>query len=367
MQIYKVTNIVNGRFYIGKEKRNNKNYLGSGIMINNAIKKYGRKNFKKEIIQVCETEEEWNNAERYWIKELNSFYPIGYNIGQGGEGGDNISNNPNYEQIIENLKEGQKFAFRPYLTDEQRKRRSENAKEKNAKGIFGRTGKPHTLETRKKMSESGTGKIRTEEHCKNISKALKGKTLEEKLGKERADIIKQKISKARTGVPRTEETKQKLSVVNKGQIPWNKGKTGLNLSEETKKKIGLANKGKVRTEEFKKNVSEFHKGRKDTLKTRKRKSESMKGKKKSVEHCNNISKALKGNIPWNKGKLLEELVGKERADEIKRRNSESQKGKTYSEEYKKKMSESLKGRIFTKEHREKISIARKGKKYKKAV
>ena len=41
MQIYKTTNLVNGKVYVGQEKWNNPNYLGSGKILRLAIKKYG--------------------------------------------------------------------------------------------------------------------------------------------------------------------------------------------------------------------------------------------------------------------------------------------------------------------------------------
>ena len=49
MVIYCTTNLINGKKYIGSDTNNNPYYLGSGVSIIKAIKKYGRNNFKKEI------------------------------------------------------------------------------------------------------------------------------------------------------------------------------------------------------------------------------------------------------------------------------------------------------------------------------
>ena len=50
---YKTTNIINEKFYYGvhSSDKDNDNYLGSGKLLLKAIKKYGRENFKREIIQ----------------------------------------------------------------------------------------------------------------------------------------------------------------------------------------------------------------------------------------------------------------------------------------------------------------------------
>jgi group I intron endonuclease len=86
MVIYKTINLVNGKIYIGKDSKNNKYYLGGGKLIKLAIKKYGRKNFKKEILEFCNSIDELNKKEKYWVDLLNSRdKKIGYNILVGGE------------------------------------------------------------------------------------------------------------------------------------------------------------------------------------------------------------------------------------------------------------------------------------------
>lgn len=87
MIIYKTTNMVNGKFYVGQDSKNDPSYFGSGLLINKSIKKYGLENFKKEILEYCNSKEELNNREKFWISEL-SATTLGYNIANGGSGGD---------------------------------------------------------------------------------------------------------------------------------------------------------------------------------------------------------------------------------------------------------------------------------------
>ncbi len=86
MIIYKTTNLINGKYYIGKDEKNNPEYLGSGKILKFAIKKYGIENFKKEILEICKTRDELNEREVFWINSL-SATTLGYNITDGGTGG----------------------------------------------------------------------------------------------------------------------------------------------------------------------------------------------------------------------------------------------------------------------------------------
>ncbi|MCK9575515.1 MAG: GIY-YIG nuclease family protein [Candidatus Pacearchaeota archaeon] len=121
MVIYKTTNLINGKIYIGKDCRNNPKYIGSGKLLRFAIIKYGKSNFKKEIIDTADTNKELCEKEIYWINIYNSTSRIiGYNITVGGEGGDTYANNP---LIDKNRK----------FTDEHKQKISENHHDVNGK------------------------------------------------------------------------------------------------------------------------------------------------------------------------------------------------------------------------------------------
>jgi len=98
MEIYKITNLINNKIYIGKDATSDKNYYGSGVYIKKAILKYGKSNFTKEVIDKCDNYEELSIKEKYWI----GFYKKSenlYNLTDGGDGGDTWSNNPNIESL----------------------------------------------------------------------------------------------------------------------------------------------------------------------------------------------------------------------------------------------------------------------------
>lgn len=94
--IYVTTNHINNKKYIGQRKYDKygkwKDYLGSGIVLNKAIEKYGKENFSKEIIEKCYSKNELNEKEIYWIEyydavKSNEFY----NVASGGDGGNTIA------------------------------------------------------------------------------------------------------------------------------------------------------------------------------------------------------------------------------------------------------------------------------------
>jgi group I intron endonuclease len=88
MHIYKTTNKITGKFYIGKEVGYKTYYLGSGKLLLQAIEKHGKENFIKETLEHCNSVEQLNEREIYWINKLNALGNQGYNMAAGGSGGD---------------------------------------------------------------------------------------------------------------------------------------------------------------------------------------------------------------------------------------------------------------------------------------
>jgi hypothetical protein len=85
--IHFFTNIINNKIYISKSKLNDPAYLGSGLQITGAIKKYGKSKFIKTILEEC-SDLDVNSREIFWIEYFNSTdNSIGYNISKGGSGG----------------------------------------------------------------------------------------------------------------------------------------------------------------------------------------------------------------------------------------------------------------------------------------
>ena len=86
--IYITTNLINGKRYIGQRKFSDgwTTYLGSGKRFKEAIKKYGRKNFVRSIVDIGYSRKELNDKEISLIKFLNAVDSRNfYNISEGGE------------------------------------------------------------------------------------------------------------------------------------------------------------------------------------------------------------------------------------------------------------------------------------------
>lgn len=94
--IYKITNTLNGKFYIGSHRTKNINdsYMGSGKLLKRAYEKYGIENFTKEILFIFDTAEEMYAKEAEIVNEDFLLEENTYNVKCGGYGGWDFANKP---------------------------------------------------------------------------------------------------------------------------------------------------------------------------------------------------------------------------------------------------------------------------------
>jgi GIY-YIG catalytic domain/NUMOD3 motif len=219
--IYLVTNIDNGKIYVGKstqrlKKRISNHYQNSKISNShfyNALKKYPKENFNWEILEEIEIEnkillnEKLNKLEKLYIERFNSTNrDVGYNMTTGGEGCflmEDVKEKIRKAQIGENNSMYKKIPWN-----------------KGLKGYMvpWNKGIPCEEETKKKISKNRKGKTAGKNHPM--------------YGKHQTEEAKQKISKSKIGVPMHEKTKEALKKANTGSIPWNKG-----LTKETDERV----------------------------------------------------------------------------------------------------------------------------------
>lgn len=172
--VYQTTNLVNNKKYIGfcsKTPNESTTYLGSGVMLSRAIDKYGRENFKKEILKEFDNENDARLFEEQCISDVNAVENDEYyNLTKGGYGG-----------FSELAKERQQSPeTRAKISKANRGRTvSEKTKKILSEKLKGtkpwNTGKEHSAETKEKLSKALKGKPLTQEHRENISKAQKGR------------------------------------------------------------------------------------------------------------------------------------------------------------------------------------------------
>lgn len=235
--IYRLINVVNGKYYIGQTWRSLKDRWNGGRgydqcpYMNSAVKKHGKDNFEYEILTVCSSQETADYWEDFFIAKFDSQNPNkGYNLKEGGAYGKQseetkkkISDSNKGRVMSEEAKQKISNANRGRVFSEERNRKISLAK-------LGKLGPKHTEETKVKISQILTGRILSEEHIQKIVRRTTGV----KASKE----TKNKMSLAQKGKPKSEETKRKMSEaskgkpksakhreVMKGKAPSNKGKT----------------------------------------------------------------------------------------------------------------------------------------------
>lgn len=143
--IYKTINLINNKMYIGQHYGEiDDNYFGSGSLIKAAINKYGRKNFKKEILEICTDYDTLNEAEKKWINFYNAVQDDNfYNIASGG-----FNSNP-----CLGMSEEADLARRQKLSEAAKGERNHFYGQHFVGEKHPRYGKTHSEESKQKMRE----------------------------------------------------------------------------------------------------------------------------------------------------------------------------------------------------------------------
>lgn len=158
--IYLIVNKVNGKTYVGQHKSNNWQdcYMGSGTLLRRAMKKYDKESFEKFLIQYCNSKEEADRAEVFWIAEYRKRGKAEYNIADGGASGSPARGYRFSEEQKRRMSEKRKGHKVP---ESQRKLLSKMFKGKplseEAKQHMRKKHKSLSIETRLAMSEGHKG------------------------------------------------------------------------------------------------------------------------------------------------------------------------------------------------------------------
>lgn len=204
--VYETTNLVNDKKYRGIHKTDiiEDVYIGSGIAFVKAVKKYGKENFVRSILEFCSSYEELIEREKVWVDENWILEDSNYNLKTGGQSAG-------------------------LLSEDSKKKISETLKRKYDSGEIKVIV---TEDTKRKISQANKGRIIDEAQKEKISNTLKGNIPWNK-GKKGVQVPWNKGIKGaqvawNKGLkqPITEERREKL----KGKTPWNKNIKGTQVA-----------------------------------------------------------------------------------------------------------------------------------------
>jgi len=106
--IYKTTNLINHKYYVGKRQTKclDDGYLGSGLAFKRAVRKYGKNNFKREILEFANDAASLSKLEQKYVTDELVQDPNCYNLVLGGKGGLMVlyPQHPKYKETIEKIK-----------------------------------------------------------------------------------------------------------------------------------------------------------------------------------------------------------------------------------------------------------------------
>lgn len=180
MIIYKVTNLVNNKCYIGKTITTLNNRIsqhkadikrGKIYYFQRALIKYGFGSFDWEILEECDTLDKLNELEIHYIQLFNSQNrELGYNVAAGGSGGGNRNGAILSRETKEKISEAKRGKLLGSHSEETKKKISnankgrEFSTEHKKKLSIARCKRITTDETRKRMSSSSKGKVNIKQY-----------------------------------------------------------------------------------------------------------------------------------------------------------------------------------------------------------
>jgi len=219
-RIYLIRCLFNGKLYVGQTTQTlisrwrSHKYKGCRAL-NSAIKLYGPEAFEISILEEVEDREQLDIRESYWITELNTLAPKGYNLKTGGSRG----------KPSEDTRKRQAFAHKGRkLPESVRKRMSESQQERRRQEALVGAGPTFSDESKHKMRIAKLGSKQSELTRKKRSARMTGRVLPTE--------VKEKISKSHIGLKPSAETRQKLRQIHLGQ----------KHSPETRKKMSESHK-----------------------------------------------------------------------------------------------------------------------------
>ena len=171
--VYKITNVVNGKAYIGmhQTKKLDDGYMGSGKRLKLAFLKYGLENFTKEILHVFDNELDMRNKE----KELVIVSENTYNLCDGGKGGFGYLNRSGLSSRLgkQHKEESKKLMGHPGNTFGLGRKLSEKTKQKIGSAT----------------SASLKGKTKTDDHKRKIAESVRRKHQERIMKESGCDVV----------------------------------------------------------------------------------------------------------------------------------------------------------------------------------
>lgn len=200
--IYLTTNLINGKQYVGQHSTNNMNdgYVGSGTIMLKAIKKYGKENFKVDVMQFCINQEEMDFFEDKYIIWYETMSPKGYNLRSGGHERFIISDE--LREILKNSHIGYEYS------DEQRINHKKAMNREDVKAKLSEASKrawsdPNIREKYlivlkdkdlvERRRKSFIGYKHSDESKEKMSRIQKNRKHSDKQNNMQSDIMKQKI------------------------------------------------------------------------------------------------------------------------------------------------------------------------------